>query len=122
MIPSRPLLGLRFFKYAAVDRASAQNLCDKLASISISIERTISISVLFSLSATPKQKEIYDKKHCTNPEVYSVGALVLKKDFTRKKRKGGKLDSKWLGPFRITKVLGKGLYSLESFDEPMEFT
>ena len=38
----------------------------------------------------------------------------------RKKRKGGggKLDSKWIDPFRIIKVLGKGLYSLESFDEP----
>ena len=28
------------------------------------------------------------------------------------------LDGKWIGPFRITKALGKGLYSLESFDEP----
>ena len=70
------------------------------------------------MAAQEKQKEIYDRKHCTNPEVY---ALVLKKDFTRKKRKGGKLDSKWTGPLRIAMALGKGLYSLESFDEPMAF-
>ena len=70
------------------------------------------------VAAQQKQKEIYDKKHCTNKEVYSVDAMVLKKDFTRKKRKGGKLDSKWIGPFKITKSLGKGLYSLESFDDP----
>ena len=69
-------------------------------------------------AAQEKQKEIYDREHCTIPEMYSVGTLVLKKDFTRKKRKGGKLDSKWIGPFRITKALGKCLYSLESLDEP----
>ena len=72
------------------------------------------------VAAQEKQKEIYDRKHCNNLEVYSVSALVLKKDFTRKKRKGGKLDSKWVGPFRITKALGKGLYSLESLDKPPE--
>ena len=32
--------------------------------------------------------------------------------------KGGKLDSNWISPFTITRVLGKGLYRLESFDDP----
>lgn len=41
-----------------------------------------------------------------------VGSHVLKKDFTRKKRKGGKLDDRWLGPYTISKDLGKGFYSL----------
>ena len=40
--------------------------------------------------------------------LYQVGALVLKKDFKRKKRKGGKLDDRWLGPYMISKDLGKG--------------
>ena len=35
------------------------------------------------------------------------------KDFRRKKRKGGKLDVKWLGPYAITSLLGKGFYSLK---------
>ena len=70
------------------------------------------------VAAQEKQKQTYDRKHCTNPDVYSVGSAVLKKDFTRKKRKGGKLDSNWIGPFTITKYLGKGLYRLESFDDP----
>ena len=34
------------------------------------------------------------------------------------KEKGGKLDSNWIGPFTITNHLGKGLYRLESFDDP----
>ena len=50
--------------------------------------------------------------------MHFVSALVLKKDFTWKKRKGG--GDKWIGPFRITKALGKGLYSLESLDKPQE--
>ena len=70
------------------------------------------------VAAQEKQKQTYDHKHCTSSEVYLVDSAVLKKDFTRKKRKGGKLDSNWIGPFTITRVLGKGLYRLESFDDP----
>ena len=67
------------------------------------------------IKAQQKQKEAYDKKH-TCPDVYKVGSLVLKKDFTRKKRKGGKLDAKWLGPFRVMSSLGRGLYRLKAVD------
>ena len=49
------------------------------------------------LKAQKKQKIAYDRKD-SNPQTFHLGALVLKKDFTRKKRKGGKLDFKWVGP------------------------
>ena len=40
-----------------------------------------------------KQKQNYDTCRIhANPKAYQVGAKVLKKDFTRKKRKGGKMD------------------------------
>ena len=45
-----------------------------------------------------------------------VGALVLRKDFRRKKRKGGKMDDKWLGPLLVSSELGKGFYSLSDLD------
>ena len=48
--------------------------------------------------------------------------MVLKKDFLRKKRKGGKLDAKWLGPYTIVATLGKGLYSLQSVSDPSNTT
>ena len=64
------------------------------------------------IKAQQKQKEAYDKKHSCL-EAYKLGAVVLKKDFTRKKRKGGKLDAKWLGPFTIVGSLGRGLYRLQ---------
>ena len=47
--------------------------------------------------AQDKQKEYFDHKHA-NPTAYSVGAKVLKKDFLRKKRKGGKMDTRFVGP------------------------
>ena len=43
------------------------------------------------LAAQEKKKDQYDRK-CACLECYQVDALVLKKDFLRKKRKGGKLD------------------------------
>ena len=52
--------------------------------------------------AQDKQKEYFDRKHA-NPAAYSVGAKVLKKDFLRKKRKGGKMDTRFVGPYIITK-------------------
>ena len=60
------------------------------------------------IAVQEKQKQTYDRKHCTNSDVYTVGSAVLKKDFTRKKRKGEKHDSNWIGPFTINNHLGKG--------------
>ena len=61
--------------------------------------------------AQEKQKKYYDSKLGAGAS-FKLNAVVLKKDFLRSKRKGGKLDPKWLGPYRISKLLGKGLYSL----------
>ena len=47
-----------------------------------------------------------------------MGSEVFKKDFAHKKRKGGKMDTKFVGPFMITKKLGKGLYALQLVENP----
>lgn len=67
------------------------------------------------LAAQQKQKKHYDRVHGANSEVFNVGAKVLKKDFRRKKRRGGKLDYRWEGPFSIATSLGKGLFKLKDF-------
>ena len=64
-----------------------------------------------------KQKELYDRKHA-RPNAFVVGQKVLKKDFTRKKRRGGKMDHRYQGPFVITQNLGKGLYRLQGVEDP----
>ena len=45
-----------------------------------------------------KYKKQHDKKHAKPSEFY-IGQLVLKKDFTREKTKGGKLSCTYVGPF-----------------------
>ena len=69
------------------------------------------------LIAQERQKACYDRKHA-NPNIFVVGSMVLKKDFRRKKRAGGKLDPSWVGPYTIVKALGRGLYSLQGIVEP----
>ena len=41
---------------------------------------------------------------------FAVGHGVLRKDFRRKKRAGGKLDMPYIGPYLITKCHSKGMY------------
>lgn len=72
------------------------------------------------IPAQKRQKDQYDCKH-SNPEVFAVGALVLKKDFTRKKRAGGKLDHRWTGPYKITSAIGRGLFRLQMVEDPTKF-
>eukprot|EP00731_Ephydatia_muelleri_P036660 Em0300g2a len=69
--------------------------------------------------AQAKQKQHYDAKH-TRAKLFDVGVQVFKKDFLRKKRKGGKLDPRWLGPYIITQKLSKGFYSLQSVANPSD--
>ena len=69
------------------------------------------------LKAQERQKNDYDRRRA-NPKVYTVGSKVLKKDFLRKKRKGGKMDAKYIGPYVITRHLGKGLYALRLVGNP----
>ena len=64
------------------------------------------------LAAQEKQKDHYDRKRA-RPECYQVDALVLKKDFLRKKCKGGKLDHRYVGPYKILKILPKVTYLLQ---------
>ena len=68
-------------------------------------------------NAQAKQKLIYDRKHAC-PNSYRVGDVVLKKDFLRRKRAGGKLDSRFTGPYIISKVINKGQYTIHTLNEP----
>ena len=61
------------------------------------------------LNAQKKQKELYDQKHL-KPEVFSNWSTCMEKYFTRKKCAGGKLESKWLGPYKINNSIGRDLY------------
>ena len=42
------------------------------------------------------------------------------KDFCQKKRKGGKLEEKWIGLYIITSQLSKGFCFLQSLENPSQ--
>ena len=63
--------------------------------------------------AQEKQKNIYDRKR-SKPPKFDIGTKVRRKDFRRKRRARGCLDYRWLGPFEVTKDVGKGFFSLNS--------
>ena len=76
-------------------------------------QRDLETAKMKILEAQEKQKHYYDLKHC-KPGAFDIGSQVLMKDLTRKKRKGGKLDTKWIGPFQIQKNLGKALTGVKN--------
>ena len=64
------------------------------------------------LAAQERQKQYYDAKRA-NPHLFMVGEQVLLKDFGRKKRKGGKLTMRYIGPYDILSASKKGVFVLK---------
>ena len=65
------------------------------------------------ITAQLRQKEAYDKKHC-KPGQFQCNQLVLLRNFSRKKVKGGKLTERFLGPYTIINVLQNGVYEIRN--------
>lgn len=63
--------------------------------------------------AQKKQKKYYDKKHA-KPDAFDIGDKVLVKDFHKKKKAGGKLRTRFIGPYEILGKANKGVYNLRS--------
>ena len=66
-----------------------------------------------------KQKKYYDKRHA-KPEAFTFGDKVLVKDFRKKKRAGGKLCTRFIGPYVILKKANRGVYCLRSVSDNSE--
>ena len=65
-------------------------------------------------SAQKHQKETYDRKH--QPQQIAEGTEVLLENTYHKQRKGGKMNPVWLGPYTISRHIGKGLHELKSME------
>ena len=68
-------------------------------------EKAFEIAEANIKSAQSKQKETDDRKH--QPPTYSAGSKVLLENTAQKQRKGGKLESRWLGPYYVNRDLGE---------------
>ena len=73
-------------------------------------EKVLNDAKVYITKAQRKQKDTYDRKH--PPANTFVGAQVLLENTVQKQRKGGKLESAWLGPYIVSRCVGKGLYEL----------
>ena len=61
-----------------------------------------------------RQKRNYDKRHAsTNTEIVE-GSLVLLKNNKNNHRMGGKLEVKYLGPYEVVSLVGKGRAKLKN--------
>ena len=58
--------------------------------------------------AQGKQKDMYDRKH--QLASMNVGEDVLLENTAQKQRKVGKLEPARLGPYAVSRCVGKGLY------------
>ncbi|KAL5516122.1 hypothetical protein EMCRGX_G001393 [Ephydatia muelleri] len=96
--------------------AHAPNTSNQMAQVAKKRQEILKDVKRNILAAQAKQKQHYDAKH-TRAKLFDVGVQVLKKDFLRKKRKGG---NRWLGPYIITQKLSKGFYSLQSVANPSD--
>ena len=67
------------------------------------------------INAPKIQKINYSRKRGKRSH-FAIGDKVLKKDFRCKKRAGGDLDPKWLGPYEVIKDIGKGLFLVKRCD------
>ena len=63
--------------------------------------------------AQRKDKLYYDRKH-SDPKEFSPDTLLLLKNSQRESKKGDKMKCRWLGPYLIHEVLGKGVYCLSN--------
>ena len=61
--------------------------------------------------AQAHQKKNYDVRHSV--PMFAKGDLVLWKNMANTHRMGGKLDPKWLGPYKVEEITDKGLYRLQ---------
>ena len=61
--------------------------------------------------AQKQQKETYDRKHLK--EELQVGTEVLE-NTAQQQRKGGKMEPVRMGPYTISRCIGKGLYELKN--------
>ena len=61
-----------------------------------------------NIAAAQEKQRKHNCKHA-NPAVYHIGSEVLVKEFLQRKKKEGKIDYCWLGPYVILNNLGKGI-------------
>ena len=92
------------------DYSIKEEIDNRLKSL-LKMESVLASSKLNLKAAQTKQKEQYDAKHPS--PTYQVGDLVWYTNCRKSQRKGGKLESNWIGKRIIETNIGDGAYKLK---------
>ena len=93
------------------DTTSIDQEIDQLMDVRSKVFKSAKLNIL---SAQNHRKRLMRRKH--EVQVLSEGTEILLENTYQKQRKGGKIEPLWLGPFRINRCLGKGLYELKNMN------
>ena len=91
--------------------ANTDRQSDRLREMTLSIENLRKTAQKNLGEAQLKQKKAYDLKH--KAPTYNVGDKVLRYNRRRDTRMGDKLGNRFMGPYQIHEVLGRGVYRLK---------
>ena len=70
--------------------------------------------------ARSRQKKNYNKRHTAKSNEIAQGSLVLLKNNKNNNRMGGKLESKYIGPYEVLSLQGKGRAKLKNLSTGKE--
>eukprot|EP00731_Ephydatia_muelleri_P006450 Em0003g698a len=90
-----PIINNEATSGADIERLSEQRL------------KTLTMAKMLIQKAQKKQRDVYDRKHSL-PNSFSIGEFVLKKDFKTKKEGWKELETRYVGPYMIMTIPGKG--------------
>lgn len=90
---------------------TVKELTEKVLSEKKAAEERISMNIA---KAQNRQKKNYDKRHASKYTDIVEGSLVLLKNNKNNHRMGGKLEAKYLGPYEVVSLEGKGRAKLRN--------
>ena len=104
-------------KDAATTEETIKELTERVVSEKKAAEEKMAMNIAKSQI---RQKRNYDKRHTGKSSEIVEGSLVLLKNNKNNHRMGGKLESKYIGPYEVVSLQGKGRAKLKNLSTGKE--
>ncbi|GBG78618.1 hypothetical protein CBR_g27844 [Chara braunii] len=97
-------------------KLSTEELLELRARQIMVTEERIEDATVSTSESRQADKERWDKRPRVRKKPLEVGDIVFLYDMSLEKQRSEKLDSRWLGPYRITRKTEHGAYEIEELD------
>lgn len=104
-------------KDGATTEETIKELTERVVSEKKAAEEKMAMNIAKSQS---RQKKNYDKRHTGKSSEIVEGSLVLLKNNKNNHRMGGKLETKYIGPYEVVSLQGKGRAKLKNLSTGKE--